>query len=67
MVENDAGECPTCGSSHADRQRHRARNKDDDIPLGFTYCTFCNGQKCCICDMGRDVKCINCDEALNEE
>lgn len=57
---NDDDECPGCGSSLADREVYRERNKDDAIPLDLKNCPHCSSLKCCMCDTGDDVECLNC-------
>ena len=49
-------ECGGCGATPRDRWV----NKPDE-PQGITTCDYCGGDKCCMCDMGRDVGCIACD------
>lgn len=53
-------DCPGCGSSLADREDYRKRNKDDSIPTGLKNCPHCGSQKCAMCDMGDDVECGSC-------
>lgn len=51
-------ECPTCGATASDRQRHAE-------PQGLWKCPHCSSEKCCMCDMGDDVECgacLNADE-----
>jgi hypothetical protein len=53
-------ECTTCGSSLADRVRYA--KGDASIPLNFKDCPHCGSPKCCMCDMGDDVSCMNCED-----
>ena len=39
----------------------RAKNRPED-PQGLSTCLYCNADKCCMCDMGDDVECGNCDD-----
>lgn len=52
-------ECNTCGSSLTDRVRYA--KGDASIPLGFNNCLHCSALKCCMCDMGDDVRCMSCE------
>ena len=51
--------CPQCGSSEADRSAYA--KGDTSIPLNLSHCPHCGSLKCCMCDMGDDVGCINCE------
>lgn len=53
--ESDA-ECESCGATAGDRQH----NKPDE-PQGLSLCPHCGSTKCCMCDMGDDVGCGNCE------
>lgn len=50
-------ECPSCGATVAERRLNYPNG-----PHGLEMCPHCNAGKCCICDMGDDVKCISCDD-----
>ena len=43
----------------------RARNKAG-APHGLSDCPHCGATKCCICDLGDDVECGNCDPGEDE-
>jgi len=55
-------ECKCCGSRPDARKRYLGgidaseRTKVEE----FTKCPFCSSQKCCMCDMGNDVRCTSC-------
>lgn len=53
--DSDA-ECKGCGATAQDRARSQPT-----APQGLSECPHCGGEKCCMCDMGDDVECGNCD------
>ena len=55
-------ECPGCGSSLADREDYRKRNKNDTIPTDLQRCPYCGSDKCAMCNMGDDVNCPSCPD-----
>ena len=54
-------ECPGCGATAGDRKD----NKPGE-PQGLSMCPHCHTEKCCMCDMGDDVECGNCDDVGDE-
>ncbi len=60
--ETDA-ECGGCGATYAERKK----NKPDSTHLGLSKCPHCGADKCCMCDMGDDVECGNCDTGDSQE
>jgi hypothetical protein len=63
MTDDDLkdGECPGCGSLLSNREQKSSQYPGEDIPTSLLQCTFCQGYKCCMCDMGDDVHCLLCD------
>lgn len=57
--------CNGCGSTQADREDYRKRNKDDSIPVDTKNCSHCGAEKCCMCDMGDDVLCMSCEAKVD--
>lgn len=53
-------ECPSCGSTLADRNDYRRRNEADGLSTKLKRCPHCGSEKCCMCDMGDDVECPSC-------
>ena len=49
-------DCQGCGATAADR---KANNPDER--QGLSTCPHCATDKCCMCEMGDDVECGNCD------
>ena len=49
--------CNGCGATAEDR---KASKPDADQEL--FRCNNCGADKCCICDLGRDVLCANCPD-----
>ena len=56
----NTNECPACGSSLEDRKAYA--NGDEETPLDLYPCPYCGKLKCCICDSGDDVRCMECGE-----
>jgi len=54
-------ECTACGSSFSDRSKYAEQNSEDDISVLLSLCPHCQQAKCCMCDMGDDVSCMNCE------
>lgn len=54
--------CSGCGATAAERQQSQP-----DAPQGLSQCPFCHAEKCCMCDMGDDVGCGNCDAAEEDD
>lgn len=52
--------CNCCGSTDHERQRYVEREADGISPE-LKNCPFCNSTKCCMCDMGDDVGCVECE------
>ena len=48
-------ECDGCGSTAG----YRATNKKTE-PQGLSTCPHCGSDKCCMCDMGDEVECGQC-------
>jgi len=46
-------ECPTCGAMPHDRINGHYQE--------LRECPHCDALKCCVCDMGDDVSCVNCE------
>lgn len=55
--------CRGCDATLAERERHQKEAGGSPDDLGFRYCRGCGGEKCCVCDMGDDVECGNCDDS----
>ena len=49
-------DCDGCGSTARDRLKNKSI-----APPGLGECPYCGNSKCCLCDMGDDVECPNCD------
>lgn len=54
-------ECGGCGSTAAARARNQAGAQQ-----GLSDCPHCGATKCCLCDLGDDVECGNCDLGEDE-
>jgi hypothetical protein len=61
-------ECGGCGSTLGEREAKRKRFPEEPIPTTLSECPHCGGSKCCMCDMGDDVRCISCENGCpNDE
>jgi len=62
-------ECPACGSRMRDREDYIKRTCDpkDGVTTELAKCPFCGADKCCMCDMGDDVRCLSCESCESEE
>ena len=49
-------ECGGCGATAEDRKKNKPEEDQ-----GLSTCPHCNSDKCCMCDMGDDVECGNCN------
>lgn len=56
-----ADNCTACGSTPEDREKYRKGSADESIPAHLLSCPHCGSTKCCMCDMGDDVRCMNCE------
>lgn len=61
-MDLDMYTCEGCGSTPEDRKRNKP-----DAPQNVTTCHYCGSDKCCMCDMGDDVECGNCDTGEGHE
>jgi DNA-directed RNA polymerase subunit RPC12/RpoP len=61
-MTTDIVECPGCGSHQEEREEYIKDVINSDVSTALTTCPHCGVKKCCLCDLGNDVKCISCGD-----